>query len=66
MAKHVIEIIITPEGEIKSEVQGVSGPSCEGLSAWLNELGEVTSDSKTKDWHKPSLQVLVGKAGAAR
>jgi hypothetical protein len=60
---HTIEVEIQPDGSIKGEVKGVTGPSCSSLSAWLDELGNVEVDLHTADYRKPGKQVLVGKAG---
>ena len=49
---HTIEITITPDGEIIGEVKGTQGPSCTSLTAWLDEIGEVTVDKHTPDWYK--------------
>lgn len=48
---HTIEIEITPEGQIKSTVKGVSGPDCGRLTKWLEELGSVTKDEHTLDFY---------------
>ena len=58
---HQIIIKITPDGEIKSEVKGVSGPSCSNLSKWIDQLGQVTEDKNTPDYYKADGQgVTVG------
>jgi len=59
---HVIEIKITPEGKVVGTVTGVAGAACAPLSAWLDELGEVESDSQTPDYRRqPSQTVQVRK-----
>ena len=55
---HVIEIKITPEGKVVGQVRNVSGPACAPLSAWLDELGVVESDSQTQDYHRQSAQTV--------
>lgn len=60
MPEHTIEIIITPEGEIQSTVKGIAGPSCEGVTEWLKELGQVIDDKNTADYHcnvKPGIKI---------
>jgi len=45
--KHEIEITVLPGGKLETEVKGVSGPNCEGLSVWLEQLGEVLEHKRT-------------------
>ena len=53
---HKIEVEISEEGVISSEVKGVEGIACEEISKWLDSLGDVTHDSKTSDYHKKPKQ----------
>ena len=55
---HTFQITITPEGKIIGEIKGVSGPQCASLSAWLDELGKVTEDRSTPDYHRRSSQTV--------
>jgi hypothetical protein len=58
---HTIEVVIDKDGKIHSEVKGVFGPSCSKLSAWLDEMGTVLEDRKTKDHDKKDGQgVTIG------
>jgi hypothetical protein len=36
---HTIQIEITPEGKVKATVEGIAGPQCGPLSAFLDALG---------------------------
>ena len=47
-----IDVEITPGGEVKTTVNGVSGPQCGPLSEFLNKLGEVVEDSPTPDFYQ--------------
>jgi hypothetical protein len=60
--KHQIIITIDPKtGEVKSTVKGVTGKACSQVSKWVDELGEVTSDQHTADYHKePKPVVKIG------
>ena len=57
---HSIEIEITPDGEIKSEVKGVAGADCAALCHWLDELRAVAEDTNTPDFHKKPQAVRIG------
>jgi hypothetical protein len=50
--KHIINITIDEDGVMHSEVEGVAGSLCEGLTAWLNRLGKVLKHEKTADYRK--------------
>ena len=60
---HVIEIEILPDGQINGEVKGVAGPDCTKLSAWLDEIGNVTVDLHTADFAKPKKVITTRKVG---
>lgn len=56
--KHVINITIDEEANLHSEVEGVAGPACEGLTKWLERLGKVLEHRKTADYRKvPPVQI---------
>ena len=50
--KHTIDVEIGPEGEIRTTVNGVQGNGCEGLTQWLEELGEVVEHRRTPDFYR--------------
>jgi predicted nucleotidyltransferase len=52
MGTFTIEVIITEDGEVQGEVQGVQGPICEKLSEFLDEAGEVVEDRKKPEYHR--------------
>jgi len=56
--KHIIDVVITDDGQIESTVKGVAGPKCGQLSAWLDKLGNVEVDEKTKDYYKKAKQKI--------
>jgi len=59
---HTILIEIAPDGTLTGTVQGVAGPACTSISAWLDEIGEVTEDRHTADFRKPGSQALTQAA----
>lgn len=52
MQAFTVEVIITEDGEIQGEVQGVSGSICEKLSAFLDEAGDVVEDRKKPEYNR--------------
>ena len=51
---HTINIEITPNGEVKATVEGIIGPVCGPLSAFLDRLGEVVEDDPTPEFYMPA------------
>lgn len=47
-----VEIVISEDGTIESEVHGVLGPDCEALIEWIEELGEVVEHRRTPDYRR--------------
>lgn len=56
---HAIQIEIGPDGAIASTVEGLAGPTCEGLLDFLDELGTVVEHRRTAAYYR-------GAARAAR
>lgn len=52
MPQEYVEVTISNEGEIESEVHGVMGPECEQLVGWIEELGETVEHHHTPDYHR--------------
>ncbi len=53
--KQVMEIEILPSGEVKIQVKGVPGPSCEHVSKELeDQLGAVTNRQHTGEFFEES------------
>lgn len=50
--KGYVEVTITEDGQIESEVHGVMGPGCAELVDWIEELGETVEHRRTPDWHR--------------
>lgn len=61
--KHEIDVTIEPGGKIIAEVNGVEGNICEILSAWIDNLGEVTEHRRKKEIGKIAPKIInkVGK-----
>jgi hypothetical protein len=55
---HSLEITIDADGKLTCEVKGVKGKECTNITAWLDELGEVTEDRHTQDYFKSPDQRL--------
>lgn len=50
-----IEIIVSPQGEVRLETKGFTGPACQAASHFLREaLGPVIADEKTAAYHQVS------------
>lgn len=48
-----IELIVSPQGEVKATAKGFAGPSCTQATDFLAKaLGQVTADVKTDDFYK--------------
>lgn len=56
--RYEIEIEITSDGEVKAVVKGVKGHQCGPLSAFLNDLGDVTYDSDTPEALQQETQAI--------
>lgn len=54
--KHDLEIIISPDGQLKVEVKGMKGPAClASLKALADKVGTMTShDLHAEYYEKPS------------
>lgn len=59
--KHSIKVVILENGDVQATVQGVDGPDCTKLSAWLDALGKVEVDLKTEDFNKKQKLHVLGE-----
>jgi len=50
---------ITPDGELKYQVQGVSGSNCQSLTAGLDALGEVVATELTPEYYQSESDPLL-------
>jgi len=66
MPQPYIDITISEQGEIESEVQGILGPDCEGLTDFLDELGDVVEHRKTKDYYRAQRVASRARVGGKR
>lgn len=49
----LIEISISPQGEVEVKVQGCAGPSCADLTKAIEEaLGKKKADRKTEEYFR--------------
>jgi len=55
----IIELIVTPSGEVTVQTKGFSGSSCRNVSRFIEEaLGKRTSEQLTAEFHQ---QQVVGQ-----
>ncbi len=53
----VLEVVISPAGEVTLSVSGVPGPTCTTLTQAIEQaLGRVTADRQTPDYHRQARQ----------
>jgi hypothetical protein len=52
MQPHTIDIEISPQGEVRSTVQGIKGAACGDISKFLDELGNVVEDQATAELYE--------------
>lgn len=53
----VIEVVVSPTGEITTQTKGYAGAECQQASKWLeNALGIVTQDRKTAEFYQTATQ----------
>lgn len=56
--KHEIDIVITPEGEVKAHIKGIPGKGCMDIAKILKEIvGEVKSETKTSEYYQPEPRI---------
>lgn len=54
--QHSIRFWIDDDGNLVTEVEGVSGKGCEGLLDILKDISVVHSEEHTDDWDRPEPQ----------
>jgi hypothetical protein len=59
MQREEIEVTILPDGRIEYTIKGVKGSACESISALLEQLGKVESESRTGEYYEqdPNVQL---------
>jgi hypothetical protein len=51
--KHEIEIVITPEGNVRLDVRGMKGPSClAAVEALAGRVGELSEKSLKSEYYE--------------
>jgi putative protein kinase ArgK-like GTPase of G3E family len=59
---HEIVIEIAEDGTFDATVLGITGTACEGISAFLDELGAVVEHKHTVDFYRdPEQKVTIKK-----
>ena len=52
-AKHEIEIVIKPDGEVKIDIKGIKGPACLPIAKVLADgIGEIKSTNFTGEYYE--------------
>ena len=51
MAKEII-VHVALGGAITAEVNGVSGPSCQGDLNWMEKIGSIVTEEPTEDFER--------------
>jgi hypothetical protein len=52
----VIEVVVSPTGEVTTQTKGYAGAECQQASKWLEQaLGIVTQDRKTAEFFDNAL-----------
>lgn len=52
MGEQIIEVLIAPDGSVKMEGQGFSGPECErAMGALEQSLGRVVDSERTPEYY---------------
>lgn len=52
MQKEEIEITIRPDGRIEYTIKGVKGAACDTISALLEQLGKIQTESRTGEYYE--------------
>ena len=55
---HTITVTLTADGKIKTEVDGIKGPSCEEATRWLEQLGTTVDHGNTPEFYEADTQGL--------
>lgn len=60
MAKHDLEIEITPAGEVKVHIKGAKGKGCLAYAKLMEQIvGKVKSQQLTTEYYEPDEKVSV-------
>jgi hypothetical protein len=55
--KRIIEVIVSPNGETRTETKGFAGGSCRDASRFLEQaLGTQASEKLTPEFYQPNVQ----------
>jgi hypothetical protein len=60
-----IEVVVSPQGEVRVETKGFSGPSCREASRFIEQaLGQRTGEQLTAEFHQSQAQQQNLREGA--
>ena len=64
-SKQEIEIVISPDGEVKLEVRGIKGPACAPVVKKLADaVGELKSQNFTSEYYEKVQKQTQSKQGS--
>lgn len=48
---HTIKLTLQKDGTLTAKVEGINGPGCQGVTDWLEQLGEIVERSPTAEFY---------------
>ena len=65
MSQPLIEIVVSPTGQVRVETRGFAGTSCQAASEFIEKaLGQRASETRTAEFYQPQSQSASAQEGA--